>query len=53
MKKLVKKPANKDEMDKLKRAMAMFKKESNEKIKRFESQVKSQAEDLQRKGEEI
>ena len=41
MKKLVKKPAKKDEAAELKREMVRLKRESNTKIKGLESKVKS------------
>lgn len=53
IKKLVKKPPKKDDVAELKREMARLKRESNAKIKGFESQVKNQAEDLQGKVKEI
>jgi len=48
MKKMVKKPVKKNEKADLKRTMTKLKRESNAKVKGFESQVKKQAEEIDR-----
>jgi predicted nucleic acid-binding Zn-ribbon protein len=53
MRKLVKKPAKKDEVGELKREMARLKRESNAKSRGFELQVKNQSEEIQKKEKEI
>ena len=53
IKKLVKKPAKKDDVTELKREMTRLRRESHAKIKGFESQVESQVKDIQRKLKEI
>lgn len=52
MRKITKKITIKDEVTLLKQEIARLNRESNAKIKKLESQVKSQGEDLHRKGEE-